>query len=398
MNIYRNLIAFEYKKLLKKKSTVIVLVLTLLLTLLSVYGTVFGNVYNDNGEIISTRYEYLMQERENALEMSGAELDSELVMRAVDAFARNPQDINEYVDLDEAMKYYPVYEIAGNLLETNSREFSSVTSEEADALYDNRLKQLDDYLTKSDISNSSEEFVRNTDAKVITPFKLEYYGGYQRYLTIMYSTALVALSAIAIIVAPLFSGEYVSGADSIILSSKHGRGKVIGAKLFVMFSFSFALAVVLSLISIIECISLWGNYGMTAAIQLLMPNCIFPLNFISAAIMYTVCIVGACILVAALTAILSSIIKTPFGTVVIMAVFIIAPLFINVSEYHTVLFELFLLLPSNMITFWNAFSTVPYNIFGIVIPNYIFFPIFSVLVAAVLSVGSFFKFRGHNVA
>ncbi len=398
MNIFRNLVAYEYKKILKKKSTVIVLFLTIVLAALSVYGTVIGYYYDRKGEIISSKYQYLVEERDFARKISGSKIDKDLIMTASAAYSRSPQSPEDYMNEEEARKYYAIYEIVGGVLDTDSVEFSQLTDEQAASFYELRNQQIDDYFEKSDLSDKAKQYVRDADAKVQIPITYEYYGGYQRYLTIMYTTALLAASAIAILFAPLFSGEYISGADSLILSSKHGKGLVIGAKLVVMTTFSLALAVFLCVLSFIECIVMWGPDGANAAIQLLVINSNMPLTFGTMTILYTICIFGACLLTAAMTGILSSFIKTPFGTIVIMAVVLIAPLFINISEYRSVPYKLFLLLPSNMIAFWSTISSVPYDLFGVIIPPYVFMPVFAVLASAVLAAVSFFRFKSHQVA
>ncbi len=75
--------------------------------------------------------------------------------------------------------------------------------------------------------------------------------------------------ALAILFSGIFSGEYTSGADSLILSSKHGKGLVIGAKLFVMFTVSVVLVLFLMLISFIEAMIVWGTDGADAFLEIM---------------------------------------------------------------------------------------------------------------------------------
>ncbi|MDY2847329.1 MAG: ABC transporter permease, partial [Oscillospiraceae bacterium] len=146
-----------------------------------------------------------------------------------------------------------------------------------------------------------------------------------------------------------------------------------------------------------ECMAIWGADGAGAAIQLQMPMMSYPLNMGQCALLYSVSVFAACIMTAALTALLSAAIKTPSGTIVIMSVIIIAPMMMNVSEDIVWLYKLFCLLPSNMMAFWCTIDSIQFEIFGLVIRPYIITPVFAAIAAVIFSVSAFRVFGKRQV-
>ena len=55
MSSYMELIKFEYKKIFKKRSTVIILIIGIILTVISSVGTLLGNYYIE-GEVFEGNY------------------------------------------------------------------------------------------------------------------------------------------------------------------------------------------------------------------------------------------------------------------------------------------------------------------------------------------------------
>jgi len=185
---------------------------------------------------------------------------------------------------------------------------------------------------------------------------------------------------------------------SLILSSKHGKGLVIGAKLFVAFVISAVLIILLTIISYAETMAVWGSGG--AGGSLLMLGNIFPYNVTigQSALLYSVCMLAACLLVTAITSLLSALFKTPFSTVVIMAIFLIAPMFIVLPDSSPIwAFLLENLLPTNMMAFWGAMYEFQYDIFGLMIPPYVFIPVFAAAVSCLCSYLAYRGFRKHQI-
>ena len=259
MNLFFELVRFELKKILRRKRTVIVLALVMIVGALSVFGVLIGASYytDENGaEVAISRYEEEMRERRNGEALSGRILDADLIMEAVEAYRNVPLEGGYYTDTSEyrnhAMKYSEIYGIVRITFHLSGvEEFQNLTREQAEQFDAVRRKNMEQEM----MNGAGSENVRRYRQKCLnnSPETLtyEYWGGYYRFVAIMFTTAIMAGAAIAVMISGIFSDEYASGADSLILSSKHGKGLVIGAKLFTAFLLSAALITLLSVISLI---------------------------------------------------------------------------------------------------------------------------------------------------
>lgn len=407
MNIFWNLVSYEYKKIFKRKGAVITLILAAAVSLFSVFGTIIGYIYDSNGEPVISRYDDMKTDLEYAGKLSGRVIDTELIMEAAEAYSNlELNSAEKYTDSEEyenyARKYSEIYSIVRSVYNTSSerfdaQDFGNMTKEQAENFYEIRRRKQEQSVMQTKMSDKAKQSVLSADNGVEKPIIFEVSEGYTRFFTIMYTTGIIMAVAAAIIFAPLFSGEYISGADSLILSSKYGKSLLVWAKLFVMLSLSAGLSVILTVLTYAECMAVWGTDGAGAAIQLQMPMMSYPLNMGQCAVIYSVSVLAACIMSSALTALLSAGIKTPFGTIVIMSVIIIAPMMMNVSEDIVWLYKLFCLLPSNMMAFWCIIDSIQFELFGLVIRPYIFTPVFAVIAAVIFGVSAYRVFGKRQV-
>lgn len=408
MNLFFDLAGYEFKKIFCRKRTVVVLTLVILLGAFSVFGTIIGNYYytDENGdEIAVSRYDEEMIDRRYGEELSGRVIDADLIMEAVEAYKQVPLkgDIH-YADTEEyrniARKYSEIYGIVRINFELKGVEdFQNLTRKQAEQFDQVRRENREYVIENSEISENMKGYWRKCLDETPATLTYEYHTGYYRFVVIMYTTAIMAGAAIAIMISGIFSEEYTSGADSLILSSKHGKGLVIGAKLFVAFIISAVLIVLLTAISYAEAMLTWGTSGADG--QLALMGNIFPYNITigQSALLYSVCVIAACLLFAAITVMLSAMFKTPFNTVVIMAIFLIAPMFINVPDGAPIwVFCLNNLLPSNMMAFWGAMFEYQYEIFGLMIPPYVFIPIFAAVGSCICVYFAYHSFKKHQIS
>lgn len=328
--------------------------------------------------------------------MEAAEAYSKLELNSAERYT----DSEEYENY--ARKYSEIYSIVYRVYNTQSerfdtQSFGNMTSDQACRFYEMRRQKQEQSIMQTNMSDKAKQSLLAADERIKEPIVYDFYWGYDRFFTIMYTTGIIIAVAVAIIFAPLFSGEYTSGADSLILASKHGKSLLVLAKLFVTFTLLAGLSVMLTVLTYAECVAVWGAEGANAAIQLLNPLIPYPMNMGQFAVIYSVCILAACIMTAALTALLSAAIKTPSGTIVIMSVIIIAPLMMNVSEDIVWLYKLFCLLPSNMMAFWCIIDSIQFELFGLVIRPYIFTPVFAVVAALIFGISAYRVFGKRQV-
>lgn len=401
-----DLVRFEYRKMFKKKSVVFAVTLAFVIAILSTGGTLIGSSQY-NGEKYESHYSEMKKDREYARELTGRELDTELILEAAAAYATIPKDAEIYQLTEEYQKNArPYFEVYGMLRpiyqEVMSRftieEMGNLTKEQADQFYDIVSSIRENKINSSKMSDRAKEVLLEGTKEIRTPYIYTYAEGYTRYFQILYTNIILAVFVVAIMVAPLFAGEYTSKADQIILSAKYGKSKLIKAKIFTGFSVAIGIALLFVLQTYFESMLLFGPDGRDLSSQKYILAGVYDLSFGQVALLQAIGSIFASIFVAGVTMVLSAKFKTPFGVIIFISLLLVVPMFFSITDEKIVLYNLIKLLPSNMIAIWDIVDKIQYEIVGLVIPPYVMKPIFATLVAAVLLPFTYRAFKKHQVA
>jgi ABC-type transport system involved in multi-copper enzyme maturation permease subunit len=404
MNNFWCLVGFEYKKILKKKSIILTLILALVLIMFSCVGILIGSHY-EGGKRYESNYEGMLKDRAFDRALSGRAIDSELLLETSKAYAKIPSSDNysttkEYEQY--ARKYSRIYAIMRAAYNTKEDRFEledaqNLTKEQADNFYQARYEKIKDTVNNTTLSAKAKEKLLTLEEGVKKPFIMDLTDGYTRFFTMMYTTGIIACFVIAICLAPIFSGEYTSGADQLILTSKNGKKSLIAAKLFTGVTLSFVICITFTLTTYFECMFVYGFDGANAPLQLYLPCCSYSLNMWQVAAIFSACVLFGNLFSAAITILLSSKFKTPFGVIIIISLIIVAPMFINISETNVLLFNLFSLVPTNMMALWMIIASVLFEPFGIPLQPYIFMPIFAGIMVVLILPFAYRGFKYHQI-
>lgn len=407
MNTFWILVKFEYLKILKKKSVLIAIFLGVLMLILSCWGTLLGNTYLD-GKPFETNYNAMVKDREYARSLSGRTIDSKLLLEAASAYATIPKNVTSYISTDEYQKnarlYSEIYRLAIRVYSTPNIPFDrermgNLTLNQTERFYELRNKKIEQQITTSLMSKKAKTIAQKKANEVLTPFTFSYTDGYGRFFTILFSaTSLISAFIMAICIAPIFAGEYTSKMDQLILSSKHGKGTLIKAKLFTGFSFAAIFSLVLTIISYFQCMLTFGFDGGNSPVQIYNMLCIYSLTLKETALLQSICVFFSCIFTSAITMLLSAKLKSPFGVIILIALLLFVPIMISTPDNPFIASQLFKLLPSNMPIFWNIISIDQYHFFGLVIPPYIMIPTFAIICSILLTALTFLAFKQHQLS
>ena len=261
MSGFWNLVGFEYRKIFRKKSTLIALTLALLASVLSCWGTLMGQYYVD-GKPYESNYQAMLRDRANARALSGRVIDETLLLEAAAAYATLPEGAANYTATEEyqqnARPYSELYGIARRVYRASqdgfgAAEFAALTPQQAKEFYALRDQAVAQNVEQTQMSRRAKDAVLAMDAGVETPWIFSYSEGYTRFFSILYTTGVIAAFVMAVCVAPMFAGEYTSGADQLILSSKFGKNRAIGAKLLAGFSLAGLLSLFFMAQTYLQC-------------------------------------------------------------------------------------------------------------------------------------------------
>lgn len=400
MNDFLRLIQFEYKKILSKKSVKITLIIAVLYTVLGSTVSLMGSY-----QTYETNYEGMIKDRAYTRALSGRLLDEKLIMEVVNAYKKIP-DSEQYQETQEyqtyARAYSSIYQIVRSAYNTQSgrfniKDFQQLQINQTNQFYQKRQEQILQYLNTIGISQNALQEIKKQDAKIKIPLQIEYTGGFSSFFTLSSNIGLTAAFVISICIAPIFCGEYVTGADQLILSSKYGKNRVIAAKLFTGFTLAAIISLVILLLSLGLSLFIYGTDGAAASLQLENLQSPYPLTMAQTARLLINCIFFACLMTAAIVMILSAKLKTPFGVIILVGLLLTVPMSFYVPQTQLVLYQLFRLFPTKMISFDSLTNLILYDLFGLIIKPYIFLPMFSIMVSMVLTPFAYRAFKKHQV-
>ena len=403
MRSFFDLVGFEYKKIFKRKGAVVAIAIIMLLSLIGPIGVFIGNIYID-GELFESNYQAMTKDRSHARALSGRSIDETLLTETKDAFEKIPlSKINEIFMIipeyqEHGRPYKGIYNIANDIYGGNLQLMQNLTQEQMQNFYQIRHKIISDNINAMDISDKSKDKLIQLDSEIQTPLIFDYIGGYEYFFQMLYSTGIFAAFAIAICLAPMFAGEYGTHTDQLILSSKFGKNKLIIAKLFTGVSFCAIFSAIITIMTYLAGSVIFGFDGANAPIQLFYIFSIYPMTILQGAVACSICVLFAAILVGGITLLLSSVFKSPFGVIIIISLLIFVPMMIQAPDNNVLIWNLFRLLPVNIM--WVAMSLIdylPYELFGLTIPPYVFMPLFAALASAVTLPFAYSAFKNHQL-
>lgn len=354
------LIKYEFLKILRKKSTLIVMAVSLIFT-----AFLFGlpimqyQTYNQDGVIKGAEgIDYQKRQYSDLSVFLSEKYINKTILEVQHLFENSDNvgyDGNEQFLIGDA--YWNAIAPREKLLNMIAKTYDSPDENSG---Y-NKLRDLDitngvnfyqtmkskiDSLLNApsrELSNEQKEYWSSMASRVDTPLQYGYYEGWEIIMS-SFELLMFAILAICIVVAPAFSGEYQAGTDAVILAGKYGKTKLITAKIVSSFLFGiFAL----TLHIVLACglpLTAFGINGWNLPVQIANTTIPYPFTFLQAALL-SICIIYMILLaMISLTLLLSSKMKTPYLVLVVLIPILFIPMFLTpngtTGTYNLILFLL----------------------------------------------------------
>lgn len=354
------LVKYELLKILRKKSTIIVMSVSLILT-----AFLFGlpvmqhQTYNQDGVIKGT--EGIAYTKEQYADIS-VPLTEEYItetIQEVQQLFENPDNVgydgneqfligdaywNEIAPREDLLNM-----IAKNYVNPNESAgyniFPDLDITEGANFYQAMETKLDAQLNASSraLSDEQKAYWSNMASEVATPLQYGYYEGWEIIVS-CFELLMFSILAICIVIAPVFSGEYQAGTDAVILSGKYGKTKLITAKIIASLVFG-TIAFVLHII--VACgipLVAFGVDGWDLPLQIANTTIPYPLTFLQATLINIGVIYLVLLAMIGLTLLLSSRMKSPYLVLTILVPVLFVPMFLTpngtTGAYNLTLFLL----------------------------------------------------------
>lgn len=354
------LVKYEFLKILRKKSTLIVMAVSLILT-----GFLFGlpvmqyQIYNQDGVIKGA--EGIAWEKEQSAELS-VPLSEEYVaetIREVQGLFENPDNVgydgNEKFLIGDA--YWNKVAQREKLLNLIANTYSKPNEilgynnlpdldiKDGASFYQAMEAKIQTLLGDSSraLSQEQKEYWGSMAGRVNTPLQYGYYGGWEVIIS-SFELLMFSLLAICIVVAPVFSGEYQSGTDAVILSAKYGKTKLATAKITASLLFGTAAFILHIGVACIGPLAAFGADGWNLPLQIGNTVIPYPFTFLQAVLINIGIVYLVLVAMIGLTLLLSAKVKSPYFVLIILVPVLFIPMFLTpngtTGAYNLTLFLL----------------------------------------------------------
>ncbi len=354
------LVKYEFLKILRKKSTIIVMAISLLLT-----AFLFGlpilqfQTYNQDGVIKG--FDGIAYEKEQYKDLS-VPITDEYAAQTITEYQKlfeNPENVGydgseKFLIGDAYWNYVAPRE---NLLSMIASAYDSpgensgfnklpeLDLTDGAKFYQSRNEKIESLLNtpSRDMSTEQKEYWSNMSSKVEAPLQYGYHEGWKIIMS-SFELLMFALLAVCIVIAPVFSGEYQAGTDSVILSGKYGKTKLVTAKiissmLFGVLAFTLHIIVAFGLP-----LAAFGTDGWNLPLQIAGTTIPYPFTFLQATLINLGVIYLVLLAMIGLTLFLSAKMKSPYIVLIVLVPVLFIPLFLSpngtTGAYNLTLFLL----------------------------------------------------------
>ena len=409
----KTLIKYEFLKILRKKSTLIVMAVSLLLT-----AFLFGlpilqyQTYNQEGVIKGSEgIAYAKGQYSDLAVPLTEEYIAEMIREYQNLF-ENPDNVgyngNEKFLIGDA--YWNFVAPRENLLNTIAANYDApgentgleklpdLDMTNGAGFYQTREEKIEALLNMPSrkLSDAQKTYWSNMNSKVDTPLQYGYYGGWEIIIS-SFELFMFALLCVCIVIAPVFSGEYQTGTDAVILAGKYGKTKLITAK--IISSFLFGL-IAFTLHVIIACglpLAAFGMDGWNLPLQIAGTTIPYPFTFMQAVLFNLGVIYLILFAMIGLTLVLSANMKSPYMVLIVLVPVLFIPMFLTPNG-TTGLYNLILFLLPYRATMPEISKYISYQFGGFVMDALAVRAIVYTILTAVFIPLSRLGFKKHQVS
>ncbi len=407
------LMKYEFLKILRKKSTIIVMAVSLLLT-----AFLFGlpilqyQTYNQDGVIKGLKGIAYTKDQYQDISVPITDEYVEKTITEYQKLFENPDHVgydgNEKFLIGDAYWNFvaprekqlrmiaSAYDSPGEnsgfdklpeLDLTNGAKFYEARNEKIESLLNTPSREL---------SSQQKEYWSNRNSNVETPLQYGYYEGWEIIMT-SFELLMFALLAVCIVIAPVFSGEYQAGTDAVILSGKYGKTKLVTAKIISSMLFGVLAFTLHVIVAFGLPLAAFGADGWNLPLQTAGLTIPYPFTFLQATLINLGVIYLVLLAMIGLTLLLSAKMKSPYLVLIVLVPVLFIPLFLSpngtAGAYNLTLF----LLPYRSVM-PEIGKYVSYQIGGLVLDALSMRAILYAVLTAVMLPLARLGFQKHQVA
>lgn len=357
----KTLVKYEFLKILRKKSTLIVMAVSLIVTAL-LFGLPIMQFQTYNQDGVITGLAGISYEKAQYTDFS-VPLTEEYItdtIHEVQQLFENPDNVG-YDGTEEFLigdAYWNGIAPREGLLQLIARNYvdpgisvgysnmPNIDITNGANFYETRNSKIETLLNGSSrgLSDEQKEYWQNMSSNVDVPLQYGYYEGWKTIFS-CFELFMFALLAVCIVIAPVFCGEYQAGTDAVILSAKYGKTKLTMAKILASLLFGLLAFTIHIVIACGIPLAAFGVDGWNLPLQIANTTVPYPFTFLQATLINLGIIYLILIALIGLTLLLSAKMKNSYLVMVVIVPILFIPMFLTATGTTGIYNLLLYLLP-----------------------------------------------------
>lgn len=407
----RQLIQYEVKKILMKKSTIVTfLILFVINTIFVGISGSLGTTYVE-GEFYETHIERNQINRKNGLALSGRKMDDSLLTEMQDAYRQVDRTTAAYKWTDiyknEVRKYddiemrFKMWGLKGSMLdESVSEEYAGKTMSER--IYLARELTLQQMQKDLFLTEAEKAYWEEKNDKVDIPFTYQYAAAYDSLSGMqgIYMICMLVTFFIAVTMVTVFTEEHVKKTDQLILCARFGRKEEYFAKIIAGSLVSFCITLLFLVVAIGGKIYSYGWEGFEASIQVVLAYWYpYELSIGQVCVIISIILLVSSIMMAVFAMLIAELLRNSIGAMAVIVGLFFAARLVTVPPSLRFLSQLWNYFPINMVKVDEGFVDLrTVNLFGAHLTSWQFAPFLYVLLIVVMVVAGSRLYRNYQVS
>ena len=386
MNNLFTLYGYELKKLMQKK----LLWVSLLVCMAAItFGILFPllGTYSVNGVSISTNYEQHLIDQAHRKALSGKPIDQSLLEETLAAYKNLPIE-TDYVLTEEYQSHARPYSEIFNLIRswTGMDEGTTVqwVPDEA-ALYTTMLERLDELAVNNHLTEEEVAYWHGKADTLATPIVYHSHEAYRNILESFLIVGFMMLLYAAIALSSSFPDEHTHRTDQLVLCTANGKRRLYWVKLFAGITVGFVGALLMTMLTWVLCLLIYGSEGFDTAIQIFYTNYAGNITIGQACLIAYGCLLVTAFLISIFFMFLSELFHSSIAAISITTGMILAGMLVQIPTEYRILGQIWDYLPTSFLAMWNTFDIRLISLFGTHFTSYQIVPLIYVIVAAILA-------------
>ncbi len=380
------LYGYELKKLMQKKLLWVSLLVCMAAIAFSILFPLFGTYYA-NGVAMSTNYEQHLIDQAHRKALSGKPIDQSLLEETIAAYKDLPIETN-YVLTDEYQTYARPYSEIFNLIRVwtgmDKQAVVQWVPDEA-ALYAAMMGRFEESAVNNNLTEEEVAYWLGKADNLTTPIVYQFHEAYRIILENFLIVGFMMLLFAAIALSSSFPDENTHRTDQLVLCTANGKRRLYWAKLFAGITVGFVGALLMTALTWVLCLCVYGSEGFDTAIQFFYTNYAGNITIGQACLIAYGCLLVTSLLISIFVMFLSELFHSSIAAISITTGMIIAGMLVQIPAEYRILGQIWDYLPTCFLAMWNTFDLRLVSLFGTHFTSYQIVPLFYIVAAALLA-------------